>query len=513
METSFPRDSEEAIEAAPVSLFLRTQQDEPIDGMLGWLAQRFGLDTFSTSLLGHRGRLEMKAAALVLLVVFLFDLGAWTLLFNTILQGELLKPGVWTPLAFLAGLLFAAMVVLYERQFLTADLSPGWRQLAWPTLIRFLVIFGSALITAQPVELLFFRQAVTVRTHEEGIRQHVATQNEHLKKINSLLAVQRQALNDLHKTLQQEEEHARLVQVQEDLNKVQREKAALEVQLAEATRKSDYFRAQEAVLLKKRDAAFNAWQAARQVSREGEPTALKTRRAYERADASYRNAIRTKERWLSLASQHRTALGLTEADMNTLVADHKEVMEAYRRRRAELEQRIAEGARALREEEERVKRWARRLRELTPDELKVPVRETLSGVNRESSFFGERVAFTYQKPSYNFFEQLRVVSDFTEGCPPKWVGVSKAEMNDLATKFALRDSDGCIREKGAVYRHSYWAIYAIALVIPLMVFATKLLMASELKIYYSAAAQAAAGNSDALILKTIQRELDLAAER
>src|SRR5258708_5469608 len=114
---------EAASESATVPLFLRTHQNEPLNGVLGWLAPRFGLDTFSTSLLRNRGRLEIKAAALVLMVVFLFDLGAWTLLFNTILQAELLKFGAWTPLAFLAGCLFAAMVVLYERQFLTTDLS------------------------------------------------------------------------------------------------------------------------------------------------------------------------------------------------------------------------------------------------------------------------------------------------------------------------------------------------------------------------------------------------------
>ena len=512
MEISSAGDFVGVQNSRPIALFLRTQQDETLDGILGWLVRRFGLDTFSTSLLKHRGQLEMKAAALVLLVVFLFDLGAWTLLFNTILQAELLKPGVWTPFAFLAGALFAGMVVLYERQFLTVDLSPGWRKLAWPTLIRFLVIFGSALITAQPIELLFFRQAVLARTHEEGIRQHVATQREYLDKLEALLVEQKQALADLPTTLQQQDEHVRLAQVETDLDKAQRKKADFETKLTEATRKANYFSAQEPMLRKSRDAAWYSWQAIRQGSGDSTPTAQEAKRAHERADKTYTDNSRARQAWLDRVSQYKTELGLTEADVRNLVGDREVRRQEYLRRRSELEQRIAEGTRELRAEKERVQRWVRRLRELTPDQLTVPVKETLSELSGESTFFGERVAFTYQLPRYHFFEQLRVVSDLSEGCPPKWAGVSTKEEDKIAEEFSLSDSKSCNKAKGAVYRYSYRAIYAIALVIPLMVFATKLLMAAELKTYYSAAAQAEAGNPDALLFKTIQRALGAAAE-
>jgi hypothetical protein len=305
--------------------------------------------------------------------------------------------------------------------------------------------------------------------------------------------------------------------VEEKLENKKKEKDDLDAKLKEATRSADSWSVAESKRRRTRDDASRAWQARRQRFGDGAAATQEAKKAYERANSDYLRASQAKQASLARVAHYGAQLGIAEADVRTLEGDRSVREQEYRRRRAELERRIEEGTRELRAEEERLQRWIRTLRELTPDQLKTPYIESFSEESRENSFFGERVAFTYQLPRYNFFEQLRVVSDLSEGRPPAWAGVTTEEVAELAEKFSLEGSAPCTEsgdcDKAAVYRYSYRAIYAIALVIPLMVFATKLLMAAELKIYYSVAAQAEAGNPDALLVKSIQRELSPNSKR
>ena len=510
------------LERAPLAVYLRNAEGEPLDGALGWLAQRFGLDTFSTSLLGHRGRLEMKAAALVLLVVFLFDLVAWSLLFNTILHNELLAVDALSIAALLAGLLFSSMVVLYERQFLTTDVTMGWRRLALPTAIRFVVILSSAFVTAQPVELLFFRQPVLIRSHQEGIRLQVATRRDQLRKLEGLLEEKRQELANLPQMLQGEPEHVDLLTAQGGLATAIGTRDDLEVQRAQAVRNAAFWKDSEAARRRARDAARLAWQTASSpFSAAGEDAVRRTKEALDRAEAAYRAAVGERQRWSDLAARRTADLAVAngQVDRSQTLVDHRQT--DFLKLRDIRRGRIEQGASELRAEEERLQRWVRRLRELTPAELRQPINESLSAADRARTFFGAPTAFPYQVPAYDFFEQLRVLGDLRRGAPPLWSGVPTSAAAQLAEVFSLADpvpcedaararAGGCDAQRWqrhlaatAVYRYSYYVVYAIALVIPLMVFATKLLMAPELKTYYSAAAQARAGNPEALRLQAI----------
>lgn len=133
--------------------------------------------------------------------------------------------------------------------------------------------------------------------------------------------------------------------------------------------------------------------------------------------------------------------------------------------------------------------------------------------------------FVYLPPVYDFFEKLRVLDDLRRGYAPRWPGLDSSESQALAVLYGLQDVRPCVSQalpggpspdldpacdpelwtrfqhQRAQLNRSYWMVFGIALVIPLLVIATKLLMTGELAAYYSSAYQAAAGQRDAVALK------------
>lgn len=119
---------------------------------------------------------ELQMAALLLTVVLIFDLVAWTLVFTFIFTSGDSIVSRWTPLAILPGCLFATGFFIYERQFITHDTtgigkSPGhfFRFMSGVSL-RVLIILGGATITALPFELIVFRHDIAERVHQESVR-------------------------------------------------------------------------------------------------------------------------------------------------------------------------------------------------------------------------------------------------------------------------------------------------------------------------------------------------------
>jgi hypothetical protein len=175
--TQFPQDPEggEDYQPLPSAYLAPGQLVEP----LPWpdrLVRVLWLDVWG---LGHAlrpVRLEMRAVALLLVLIFTFDYVTCTLLLNLILnRGAVEVNWLWTPIAAVLGLLPALLLFLYERGFLTADtVTYGWLRLAPPTLIRFCVIVAWALLTTQPLELLVFSRPIDERVHEESVLRKIA---------------------------------------------------------------------------------------------------------------------------------------------------------------------------------------------------------------------------------------------------------------------------------------------------------------------------------------------------
>lgn len=158
-----------------------------LTGILGKLACRFGLDVHGPTGLTRSAAVEMKFAAFLLAVIFSFDWLAWSLLWNVVFNQGLFSFNLHTFGALIAGLIFAMATLVYERQFLTSDTSDKGMRKVFAVCIRILVLGIAAIATSQPIELLIFNGPIQERVHEEGVRHTAAS------KLSSLEEVQKNA--------------------------------------------------------------------------------------------------------------------------------------------------------------------------------------------------------------------------------------------------------------------------------------------------------------------------------
>jgi hypothetical protein len=158
-----------------------------LTGLLGKLACRFGLDVHGPTGLTRSAAVEMRFAAFLLAVIFAFDWLAWSLLWNVVFNQGLFSTNLYTGGAVVAGAIFAMATLVYERQFLTSDTSDKGLRKSLAVLIRLVVLGIAAVATSQPIELLVFNGPIQERVHQEGIRHTAAS------KLSSLEEVQKNA--------------------------------------------------------------------------------------------------------------------------------------------------------------------------------------------------------------------------------------------------------------------------------------------------------------------------------
>lgn len=488
-------DREASAELTPPNIYISPSRGEALGGRMGRLAQLYGLDVYGDSRLSRRAAIGMKAAAIVLTVIFLFDLLAWTLLWNVIFHAGLLAVDLLTLFSLLAGLIFATATLVYEQQFVTADTSGGWKRIKYAVMLRSFVLIVAALITSQPFELLVFDGSIQERIHEEGVRSEAA------KQLSELAIVKEDA--NLEST-----EHKLTAQKYEGAKTD--EEAAVK---AREAAKSDLSR-------KKREleGARGELSAARRAlggaNRKNYAARAARVAAAQRRVSSLEVEVASKDREVGVQSGLATVAG------EKLDAQEGKVEDVYK------------GAAAG---EKRLRRWLTKIQKARPgatveegDEL-VPA--------------GQR-AWVYNDPPYSFFHRLRVLEDLKAGRPAQWREVSGQNRRELINFYKINDNtpdeeeaaetaraavlaeaaaknqaltDAQVERAAAVaakearaaavrladdarlFRYTYWVFFFIAMVIPLLVFAMKLLMPQALKDYYSADFQRRSGNYEALV--------------
>jgi hypothetical protein len=107
----------------------------------------------------------------------------------------------------------------------------------------------------------------------------------------------------------------------------------------------------------------------------------------------------------------------------------------------------------------------------------------------------------------DFTDRLRVLEDLKDQTPPLWPAADPPTITAAAAAFHLEDPKGqadpklATRRQGdaRLFSRTYWIAFVIAAVIPLLTLAFKLMVSQELSSYYSAAAQARAGNPEAIL--------------
>ncbi len=489
-----------------------------LSGPLGGLAQSLGLDVFGQSLLSRRAALEMKYASLLLCIVAIFEFGAWTLLFNCILQSELLAFNGTTLLAILPASLFAAAVLIYERQFLTTDLRAsadrGRFRLAVPVAMRLAIILASALITAQPVELLIFKAQIQSREHEEGIRREVVTRRQELLQAQEIEATRQTELRSLQTGDLLLRSDRRIEQDEQRLREERDRGPEIGQRLESAQGSVNYW-----------DGEMRRRQADLDQLRANPPADLGDASAREAAlVASVKEARNNRSAWIGRRDQARVDQGIQEQRVADLRGDIESRQQTATEERRSFALEGAEERQSAMSSKDRLFEWIRQLRSSPPARGR-PILEPLSPGAQGPTAADLQNRFVYLPPSYDFFEKLRVLDDLRRGYAARWPGLDSAESQELATLYGLQDVRPCVSQavqggpspdldpacdpelwtrfqhQRAQLNRSYWMVFGIALVIPLLVIATKLLMTGELAAYYSSAYQAVAGQRDAVALK------------
>lgn len=475
------------------NLYLAPTRGEQLDGLLGRLARIYGLDTYGDSLLSRPAINYMKAASVVLTVIFLFDLFAWTLLWNATFHGGLGEIDLLTLLAFAAGALFAITTIIWEQQFFTADTAGGIRRIWKAVALRAGIIVMAALITSQPFELLIFNGSINDRIHEEGVRFEAGARLSELaslKEEESLKSAEHQLIvGDFTKAEDSkrratEDFERRQAELKLKRSELDRANAAAQANSAAAGRAStDKLRA----LYQQR--ARNARAAADRIG--GEIRGLET------------DVQVSIQREKSAGEQLTTAKGGVQAILDRAALGKK-----------------------------RLRRWVEKIQKSRPGE---------ELVKEDADFVPQgQTAWTYSDPPYNFFQRLRIIEDLKAGRPARWKdnGLERRELisfykikdnnpdeeeaSETARLAALNENPQLspsevekagaqgakearaaarrLEEEANLFTFTYWAWFALAMFIPVMVLGMKLfLLPQALKEYYSTDSQRKGGNYEALV--------------
>jgi hypothetical protein len=456
-------------EPAQYRVFLAPHRGDPLTGPLGWLAKKYDLDVHGPTRLGRRAGKEMGYVALLLTVIFLFDLAAWSVLWNTIFHSGRLTFSAATLLAIAIAAVFSAATFVYERQFMTADTSGGFKKLWKPVTIRFGVILVAAGVTTQPVEIIVFHGPIQRRAHEESIRIEAAHRLTELDKAQKIAAHE----SELAGTVESEDKK----KAEERATAAQNDRRRMEVTLGQ-------LRAQ-----------LSGTQSALARARRNRATARTSeeRQAWNRRVASLEASASSLSSRLEQA-QIDVAVKSKEAD------DAGEIRKDAANKVAALQQ-------AARDKVARLHDWITQLDNAEPGT------QVIEAAERSDRW-------TFRDQTYDFFERLTVLNDLYHGRPPRWKHTTQEDRERLAETFGLKDiakedqeAKDRLANDAALFKVSYWAVVGIAIVIPFLSLAFKKLLPDELKDYYATRSQWEAGNYEARKYCRLDKEPPVIAVR
>ncbi|MBI4853510.1 MAG: DUF4407 domain-containing protein [Acidobacteria bacterium] len=431
--------------------------NKPIDKLL----RLFGLTTYGTSLLSLKAYTEMQFVAGLLITVFIFDLSAWTLLWNTIFYSNPLKIGGLTFVALFPAFLLSFATFIYERQFVTADVSQvGWSRLGLGAFARFILVVIAALITSQPIELLFFQARIEARIHQESVPK------EAIRRLNQLEEARKKAEgpsgDKIKELLKGTPESLKIDTLTTTKQNLQKEKTILENQAK--SKQEAFSKAQKTV---------DYWrETLSRASFEARPT-IQKRLSEARTKASLEEEAFNQARQENEAKQ--IELDNIEKDLQAAQKDFDNRYEKIKKETQEV-QKIGENSL------ENLQKWITKVQANEPGKVLVE---------------GDLV---YQPDNYDFFERLRIINDLYYGLPPRWPDGANEYEKQLNETFKIVNpaKDQTLKDRredeASQFRRTYWTVFAVAMFIPLLAMIMKIFMPKELQDYYSKEKQTSANN-------------------
>jgi hypothetical protein len=437
-------------------LLLAPSRGDNLSGMLGSLVKLYHLDVNGNSRLTRRAGMEMKFVAVMLSIIFLFDLAAWSFLWNMILNKGAWGFGWLTPVAVFCGFIFSAIIFVYERQFMTADTHGRWFSpgVVGPVSLRVLVIGIAAIVTTQPIEVAVFDGPIQRRVHEESVRNQAVSRLRDLEeaKTRSLGAT------GLEGTIE-------MSSYQDAQNKS--EDARKQANLLRASRdvtEANIRRAQDSV------------------------AAAQRRRAQSPTEEGRRYWSGVAQAAATRAEQFRQELNGINGQIRASEANEKHWNDQTNNAKGDVIKRQE----TAQSDVTRLRNWIAQIRNSRPGKLVAENTTQPDGWN-------------FQDEEYDFFQRLGVINDLYAGRPPRWHGATEQDRAALAAEYGLKDAADNDREEqirqGAdahTFAVSWWAVVGIAAIIPMLLLAFKMLLPLDLSLYYSTKAQQAAGNYEAL---------------
>lgn len=502
-------------------VYIREDKKESSRQPLFGLARLFGMDVYGDNFLTEKARKEMGYAALLILIVTIFDFLAWSLLFNALLHPTSTHPFAFDWITLFGSLplasLFSGAVFIYERQFFTTDVHDRKKlRLAVAIFLRLAVIGAAAVVTAQPIELLVFSGPIKKRVHEESIRSECARlygklQEQKKKKPYAIL-----------KLANQSSEASDLREAKQERKKLLVEQQRLATRLSIARSRYLQWR-------RKRRVCFRKKQKLRRKLARIPKMDWKRRNQPERdffeLSKRCKRATRFRDRYAAQRNNYGSQLAYTRTRLQIAEKTLSENRTAFQARRKELGERAEGLAKQAAVSLDKIRGWIKKisLESLDEDQQKKKVaqleqsRQTYERC-RQANFSNhkEKCSFAkanydYQKkrmlgpfgepfqfPVYDFFSRLRVLDDLYHGRPPRWPDIPQKMKTFLMEEFGLFGlAPERLREEANQYKFTYYVVYAIAFIIPLLLVAMKFLIASELTGYYSVEHQAKAENKEA----------------
>jgi hypothetical protein len=463
-------------ESANINLYVRMPDRKVSRQPPSPLAQLLGLHLYSDVILDKSTRTEMSFAAIIIAVVSIFEFLAWGFLFNAIFNSDVLRIGWGTIPAVLIAFLFASAIFWFERQFLTYDESQRGRRTRIAALVRGIFILTSAFITAQPVELLFFRIPIEKRIHQEGIREQAAAKLSAVEEENARGGRYGDRKSD-RKTGEYHEFERQIGKAREERSSLQEQLVSTEGEQAARARETESYR-------RAMESAVDL-----EAKREAE-------RAYYRADALRAAAARKiPQLRIQIAD-----LGSQIQNLGSKAVDTRRDLD-----KLEDELRKEESARS-----QRLRNWIEQLKVSEPGK---PVDEEwnpaggVASASSDSPLWGK--PWHYEDPEYDFFEQIQIVWNLALGKPPGWRNAS----NEIREQLERGYQFATLKQSEHGWQlHLLLAIAAchmIALFIPFLVLCIKLvLMPPALRRYYSSRHQAEAGDHDAWLSLHIEEQVN-----
>lgn len=476
------------------NIYLRQPPREAQAERLGRLARLLGLEFYSDRLLTRRVRTELSILALILSVVFLFELAAWSFFFNGLFLGDVTRFHLgWTLASTILGLFFAGVILYFERQVITTD---TWRlkrpQKFLAQGIRFGSILVGGFIVAHAVELLTFGEPVERTLYSKAVGREVESLESDLDGLAVIT----------------EESHRK--ELTDDLGNIrQRIEGAQqrgEQSAGDLARSREQVRSWEEEVRRQRSALTSADRRRGEVEEDGNLAALQAaRNEVESAQRRYEDA----------QSHHRAATAVHQAEQATLQQTDRSLQSLFdeeamlRVQRSSLSDETGARQRAIETLRSRLRDWEEDLvgRSGRGDRTeKWPGLQSASA--EEKLLWPERWRrpLEFQEPDWHFFERIAMVYELA------WGGQSgQSTPGGNSSQLSVRlDSGGPSDGKwlSRIYRTAFLAIHLAAMFVPFLVFAVKwFLMPKEVDAYYSAWHQAYAGDPEARVVLSVEEKV------